>query len=208
MKTKYHSKVIFHLSLLFVFCLLPVSRPTTVSAEEVVLNPGYIEGAIQVGSETIYAARISADSTDGEGFSAWNQIFPNAASGSYSLTVNVPEGTSIDYKVSALIWLDGYRSLVSFRRQTVPVNEFSSQIADFILQNPGFIKGNINVTGGTLSSAYLYAFPSSSTSVTHYTTSSDLTFPFPVEPGDNIYVYGYATLVSGARVCFNSWVMV
>jgi len=35
MKAKFKSKAIFHLSLLFVFCLLPVSRPITVSAQEV-----------------------------------------------------------------------------------------------------------------------------------------------------------------------------
>ena len=109
MKTKFKSKAIFHLSLLFVFCLLPVSRPTTVSAEEVVLNPGFIEGAIQVGSETISQSDILASSTGGEGFSARTSIYPNASSGSYSLTVNVPAGTSIDYKVYPKTFLDDHR---------------------------------------------------------------------------------------------------
>ncbi|MCZ6562452.1 MAG: hypothetical protein O6948_05965, partial [Deltaproteobacteria bacterium] len=74
MKTKFKSKVIFHLSLLFVFCLLPVSRPIAVSAEEVVLNPGYIEGAIQVGRERISYASIYAKSTSGEVSSAIPQF--------------------------------------------------------------------------------------------------------------------------------------
>ncbi len=203
MKTKFKNKVIFHLSLLFVFCLLPVSRPITVSAEEVVLNPGYIEGAIQVGSETIDSAYIYVNSTGGEGFSASTYSRPNASSGSYSLTVNVPAGTSIDYNVYAYAYLEGYRDLVYFRAQTVTVNEFSTPIADFIVQNPGFIKGNINVTGGTLSSARLYAFPSSSTTVIRYSHTSDSAsgdLTFPVEPGDYIYVYGWAYLVGGARV--------
>ncbi|MFQ5541674.1 MAG: hypothetical protein ACE5E2_02505 [Candidatus Binatia bacterium] len=173
MKAKFKSKAIFHLSLLFVFCLLPVSRPTTVSAEEVVLNPGFIEGAIQVGSETIDSARIVAHSTGAEGFSASTQTYPNASSVSYSLAVNVPAGTSIDYNVFAHVYPDGWQDHVVFRAQTVTVNEFSSPIADFILQNPGFIKLNINVTGDTLSRASLRAYPSSSTTVTEYSATED-----------------------------------
>ena len=215
MKTKIKSKAIFHLSLLFVFCLLPVSRPITVSAqevvlnpvtisaEEVVLNPGFIEGAIQVGSETISQSDILASSTGGEGFSASTSIYPNASSGSYSLTVNVPAGTSIDYKVYPKTFLDDHRDYIGFRPQTVTVNEFSTPIADFILQNPGFIKVNINVTGGTFSRAFLLAYPSSSTTVTSVSStvdsaSGDLTFP--VEPNDNISVRGSAWLVSGLRL--------
>ncbi|MCZ6563859.1 MAG: hypothetical protein O6948_13220 [Deltaproteobacteria bacterium] len=203
MNTKFKSKVIFNLSLLFVFCLLPLSRPMTVNSEEVVLNPGYIEGTIEVGSETISQSDIIASSTGGEGFSGRTSIYPNASSGSYSLTVNVPAGTSIDYNVYANTFLDDHRDYIGFRPQTVTVNEFSTPIADFILQNPGFIKVNINVTGGTFSRAFLLAYPSSSTTVTSVSStvdsaSGDLTFP--VEPGDNIRVWGSAYLDSGGSL--------
>ncbi len=82
MNTKFKSKVIFNLSLLFVFCLLPLSRPMTVNSEEVVLNPGYIEGTIEVGGETRSQSDIIASSTGGEGFSGRTSIYPNASSGS------------------------------------------------------------------------------------------------------------------------------
>ncbi len=121
MKTKIKSKVIFNLSLLFVFCLLPLSRPITVRSEEVVLNPGYIEGAIQVGSESLYYTSIRAQSTSGEVSSTIPQISPDATSVSYSLTVNVPVGSSIDYEVSAYTYSDGWRDVVIFRPQTVTV---------------------------------------------------------------------------------------
>jgi len=200
MKTKFKSKAIFHLSLLFVFCLLPVSRPTTVSAEEVMLNPGFIEGAIQVGSETIGYASINANSTGGEGFSARTSISPNTSSGSYSLTVNVPAGTSIDYDVSVNTYMDNFRDTVTFRPQTVTVNEFSTPIADFILQNPGFIKVNINVTGGTLSRVDIWADHLSSTTVTSNSRTSDSAsgdLTFPVEPDGDIRVNGNVVLDDG-----------
>ena len=209
MKTKFKNKVIFHLSLLFVFCLLPLSRPITVSSEEVVLNPGYIEGAIQVGSESLSYTSIQAKSTSGEVSSTIPQISPDASSVSYSLTVNVPVGSSIDYEVSAYTYSDGWRDVIIFRPQTVTVEESSSSIADFILQDPGFIKVNIEVTGGTLSGpSLLFTWQSSSTSATQYSFTNDPygvdpaseDLIFPVEPGDDIRVTGWTTLVGGARI--------
>lgn len=178
--------------------MVMVSWQSLSNAGEVVLTPGYIGGTIQVGSEKITYASLSATWSS---YSASSTIYPNATTATYSLTANVPSGTTPSYSVSCSVSLNNNQYLY-FPAQSVAVVGNQTSTADFSL-NPGIIQGTIKVTnGGSLSSAYIYAYQSSTDGYTYsyrYSIAADGTYRMAVTPNTNIRVYGSAN-IGGANV--------
>lgn len=79
---------------------------------EVVLNPGNIAGTIQMGSQQIRQASVFASF---QSLSSSQTVQGNnATSVNYDLTVNVPEGTTPDYRVSANLFTDNFTDFINF----------------------------------------------------------------------------------------------
>jgi hypothetical protein len=161
--------------------------PAAMSAEDVVLVPGYISGTATVTGESITALSVGATWTapDGTNYSASTYVSNGST---YTLTVNVPQGSTPTYTVYATAYLasGGY---LSFPSQTVGVTASNTSVADFSL-TPGYIAASVTSTvAGSLSYAYFYA---GGASVYAPAGSGTLT----VAPGSN-YVYGYAYFTDG-----------
>ena len=176
-------------ALLFVLMLLGFLTVPAVQADEAVLRPGYISGRIQIGSETIQSVQVRAYWSI---YSAVLNLSPNTNSVSYSITVNVPEGTQpiYDVRVTAYSSSGAYLDLGS---KTVGVAAFATSTLDFLV-DPGYIDGTINVTGGVLQSASIFAIRSSSSAYTYTNLSvgSSGSFHLPVAPNTDIQISGTA----------------
>ncbi|MFC1962741.1 Ig-like domain-containing protein [Chloroflexota bacterium] len=188
--------------------LLIIGLPGAAAADEVVLRPGYISGAIQVGNAPLSYCSLNASWSS---YSASTSIYPNnATSATYNLTVNVPEGQTPNYNVSANVYLNGWRDTLYFGSKSVSVTEYQTSTADFVLANPGYIQATVTASGGVLSSASFNAYQSSTTAYTSSSSSagSSGTVTFAVVPNDNIRVYGSAS-VAGTSISFpNQYVAV
>ncbi len=175
--------------------LLGAGGLSPVGADVVILNPGEIQGTVQIGTtpETnierfrIYAYDVSDSSQMAEKY-----IYPDPPSTSvpYSVTVNVPVGGVANYDIrtqrhsSEYVYMDNYRDRVSFPYQSVAVDDVTPSTADFIIADPGFIEGTVTVTGGgEIERVVIYAYqPSGSPEITSHTDFQGSQSPYP-EPG-------------------------
>ena len=169
-----------------------ISISASFVSADVILHPGYINGTLSVGSETVTGGYVSASDTTNT-YAAYG----SAPNGVYSLTV---EG-GYTYDVYATAYMGNNQ--LSIGKQTISVNQNETVTLDFSV-NPGYINGSITATGGTLQNYYLYAnyYDSGAgqyyNAYSSYGASADGTFNFPMVPGTNVEVSGYA-YVDGIR---------
>jgi len=126
------------------------------AAADVVLNPGYIEGSVSAGNESIYRIYVSAS---GGGFSTSKSFYSTT---DYSLTVNTGATGEVEYTVYCEAYTDDGRDRLVFERQTVTVyastDPADASTADFHV-TPGYISGTVSNTGNaTLTSGNIYAY--------------------------------------------------
>ena len=123
--------------------------------EDVTYNEGTITGTVRIGTEDL--TRVTIQAVSGSLHSS-QTFYPGSDTTSinYSLPVNVPEGDSLDYHIQAIgaQLVGGNR--VNFSEQVVTVTDGSAAVSDFVIDNPGFIEGNVTIIGAELSYALLY----------------------------------------------------
>jgi hypothetical protein len=177
---------------------------------QVVLVPGEINGTVKIGTEVIQSFRISASNTDD---SASQTLSPNAEEGPYKLTVNIRPGETATFSVRP--WpiytrdSDSNQDLdyFGFPFASVDVNDSGPSTQDFILAEPAYISGTVNLSGdGELKRVQVFATPQTSNGYIHYTAQSagaeekqSLSYEFPVSTGAMRYS-GTAWLASDARI--------
>lgn len=163
------------------------------------LTPGYIAGTVDLGGQSISRIYLNAQSTD---YSA--KINPTAE-GQYSMTVNVPAGGSLDYRVTGYAYMDSYKTLMYFQDRTTTVDEGMTSQVDIIIDS-GYVLGEIVSNGCGIAKTQLVAYLNDGTSYsrTDYRGGSESTFRFPVQPNDSIDVYGQVQLTNGATVALAS----
>ncbi len=163
------------------------------------LTPGYIAGTIDLGGQNVNYINLYARSTD---YSA--QITPYSE-GSYSMTVNVPAGTSLAYKVTGMAWMDNYKTAMYFKDRSTVVYEGQTSQLDIIV-NSGYINGEIITTGCSLAKSQVSAYLNNGDAFSRadIRLTSENTFRFPVQPNSGINVYGQTQLTSGKTVTLQS----
>ena len=177
--------------------------PYPAHAQDVVLNPGYISGNLAVNGETVTQAYVYASWTDpatGTPYSASTSV---SGGGSYTLTVNVPTGSTPSYNVSASLYLSNYQFYLTPPSQTVAVTAFATSTANFEI-DPGRIAATVTPTSGSVNSVQIYAYGNGS-SVNAYGSGASITLP--VVPGDPIYVYGTAYFTAAGYVSLDTQVV-
>ncbi len=157
------------------------------------LNPGYIAGQFNIGGQNISRIDLNAASSD---YSA--KIYPSAE-GPYNLTVNVPAGTSLDYTVSGTVWMDNWNTRMFLSDRTVAVAEAQTTQLDIII-NSGYVTGEIITNGCNLAKTELWAVRNDTGGYSNATTKmgSETQFRFPVQPNNDVRVYGQVQLSTGA----------
>lgn len=155
-------------------------------AQNVVLNPATIQGTLDVTGQTLDNAWVSASWTDNSTSPPTTYSASTSVSGNtYSLIVNVPQGTTPTYTVYAYGYIHGSNQQFSFDPQTVNPDPASPQTLNFAV-NPGIIQGTVTVTGETLN--YFYVFAGSNYS---YFPGTPGTYSLVVNPGTQIYVWAF-----------------
>ncbi len=159
------------------------------------LTPGYISGTVHLGGQNISRIDLTAESTD---YSA--RIYPTAE-GPYSMTVNVPAGTGLDYTVKGMAWMDGYTTRMYFRDRAAVVHEGQSSQVDFII-NSGYVSVEIVTNSCSLVKSEVTAFLNNGNAFSRADTrrGSENMYRFPVQPNSGIDVYGQAQLSTGKTV--------
>ena len=177
------------------------------AAGDVVLNPGYIDGQVKMGTEPLLYARMYAS---GGGFVADSYVYaetPGDTFINYHLTVDVPVGGTRDYSVRAQnVYMDGYRDYFSFYSKTVTVADGATSNLDFVENNPGFIEGTFTVNGvagaSTFSNARLYGYYTDGQGHNFQTYSYQAqagSYKIAVIPGD-VRINPQITLSSGVTI--------
>jgi len=172
-----------------VMALIFAAAATPARAQNVVLNPAIIQGTIEVTGQSFNYATVYANWTDNSTnpptyYSAGINATINAdGTGTYSLIVNVPEGSTPTYSVGAYGYLSGTNQAFYFNAQDVNPDPAVPQTANFIV-NPGIIQGTVTSIGAPLNYFYVYA---GSESVYSYSP----TYTLVVKPGTQINMYGY-----------------
>ena len=174
------NKLISHSLRSFMF-LLALSA-SLAQAEDVVLVPGYISGSVIING-------VTTDSIYVQAYSGSENAYVNSNTSDYNLTVNVPDGGSLEYTVYAYAYSGN--NYLSFDSQTVTVYAGLTSTLDFYV-NPGTISGQVTLSGATLSYGYVYANSYSSIPYTNAQGyfSSDGVFAFPAQPNADIRLYG------------------
>ncbi len=182
--------------LLFAALLLPAP----VVAQNVTLNPGYISGTIQVGSETIASGTVYAFWSAPDG--TYYQANTNFSGGNtYTITVNVPENTTPTYSIYAEVYVGtGYQKTLRLPPQNVAVTAFQTSVGNFNV-TPGYVTATLTVQGGTFS-AVEFRTSGAGSYASAYQDYSNLpqttaTITFPVVPGDALTASGYMYWGSG-----------
>lgn len=159
------------------------------------LTPGYIAGTFDIGDQDI--TRIDLGATGGD-YSA--KLYSNAE-GPYKITVNVPQGSTLDYTVSATAWMESWQTRMFFKDRTVSVAEGDTSQLDYIVDS-GYVTGQFLTDGCTISSSELWAVRDDQEGFSKATTKmgTQSTFRFPVQPNDNIKIYGQVQLSTGKTV--------
>lgn len=160
---------------------------------DVVLTPGYISGTVDIGGQNISRIDLTAKSID---YSA--KIYPTSE-GPYTLTVNVPQGTSLDYTVSGTIWMDSWKTRMFFRDKVVTVYEGQSSQLNYLVDS-GYVAGEIVTNGCTLENSEIWATRDDSGGYSKATTKliTNNKFRLPVQPNNDIRVYGQVQLSTGS----------
>ena len=164
----------------------------TLAAQSLELKPGYISGIVSVGA-TINQMTVQAYWQSQSSSSSFN-------SGNYTVTVNVPSGSSPVYTVRPIIRTDSSYDYLELPTKTVAVAENAPSTLDFNLA-PAYVNGSVTVQNGTLNVAYIYA--NDGTGTWYAETRTDLSrgsqFTFPVVPG-SIRVWGTVYFTNGTSV--------
>lgn len=169
------------------------------SAQDVVLVPAHISGTVSVTGFTL----TSSSRVYGNG--GGNSSNVNIGSGgSYTLTVNAPANGSQAYNVYATVYTNG-NNYLQFANQSVTVGAGDTVTKNFQL-NPAIIEAAVNVTGATLSYAYLYTSGGSGSTATNargYMNNAG-SVSFPAQPNANTRIYGTAYMTNGQRATLSS----
>lgn len=183
---------------LLIFCSLLCGLSPLAKAQDVVLNPGYVSGQVQVGSEAISRVKITASN---DAFSATMTVNPAAGSTSatYTLTVNVPEGTVQTYELAVEVRTDDNIDLLRFPGRSVDVTEFQTTAADFVLAAPGILEGAVEVTGGGSLDYAGISVNGTQPATTSTRGDAGGAFRFPVFPASGFRLSCNATLIGGLR---------
>jgi len=197
MKNFNNRNISFSLGSLFLFFLIFTFAARSM-AQDVILNPGYISGQVQIGDAVLKDVRLEAQFETFESIT-WINPTEDLTSVSYNLIVNVPVGTISDYAVGARIFRLNNKpdDSFSFPYQSVNVSADQTSEADFVIETPGFIVGTLSVAGET--TKYFSASLSASGpgnvingvsrggfQSTTRPTKNQNTYRIAVLPGDNI----------------------
>ena len=150
---KYKSLSRYIFALLVLFCTANTSQ----AEDSVIYNEANITGTVKIGNEEL--DRVTIQAVSGSLHSI--QIFypsNDSTSINYSLPVNVPVGSALEYHVQATGTQLVGGNRVNFPFQSVTVADGGSAVTDFVIDNPGYIEGNVTVTGADLSYALLYFY--------------------------------------------------
>ncbi len=193
MKNRNRSNIFKKVFMAALVSLLVGMNAFVASAADVVLNPGYISGTISVTGHTIIAVQISAawyDSSSDVTYTGSATIYD---SGSYTLTVHVPEGATPTYTVNAAI-TPAYGSLLKPLPQSVVVTAFNTSTADFHI-DPGYVNASVTATSGTLRDISLFASGNNGSSQ-FSASASPMTVPV-IPDASAIRVNGYVFFTGG-----------
>ncbi|WP_163337818.1 hypothetical protein [Desulfopila sp. IMCC35008] len=185
-----------------------ITQPIPINAENLVeilpdetvdgsvqLTPGYIAGTVDIGGQNI--SRIDLSATSGEYLA---KLYPTAE-GPYKITVNVPQGSSLDYKISGITWMDNYQTRMFFQDKAVRVAEGGTSQLDYIIDS-GYVTGQFLTDGCSITRSELWAVRNDQGGFSKATTKLGAAnyFRFPVQPNSNIKVYGQVQLSTGKTV--------
>jgi hypothetical protein len=185
-----------HLSVAILITSVIAATATALIAQNLVLVPGTINGNLSLGGLTLSQVSVNAYPTSG-GNSSSVYVYPNATSATYTLTVGVPQSGAQTFNAYAGFYTDQYRDYLQTPTTQVSVSASTPGQADFTL-SVGLINASVAVSGGTLSSAFIYASQANGYAYTSASTVNGFTFPMP--PGTNINVNGTAYLTDGRQV--------
>src|SRR4051812_29024463 len=101
--------------------ILALATANQFFADQVVLNPAFITGSLQMGSKVINQAYLSASSGSNNSSTSVSPPNSSTTSVSYNLTVNVPQNTTLDYTVYASMYTNNYRTYLYWPSATVNV---------------------------------------------------------------------------------------
>lgn len=164
-------------------CAVALAGGALLRAQSVVLQPGTIQGTVTLGGVTISQLKVDARWTTQTAYASF------ANTGDYTLTVNVPSGTTPEYTVYPTIYSDAnvdYLRLYGLGKPVVVAANATSQLD--LTYEPAFVEGTISVSGGTLSQAYVYASATGWNAQTRTTAQQGNTFRFAVMPGASVQV--------------------
>ncbi|OFW10009.1 MAG: hypothetical protein A3H96_03385 [Acidobacteria bacterium RIFCSPLOWO2_02_FULL_67_36] len=181
---------------LVLLAVLGLSGGLRLIAEDVILVPGTISGSISLGGAVIKQATVYAYPSSG-GPTSWINVVPNATSGTYSLTVNVPQSGAATFNAYAVVYTDEYRDYLQTTTSQVSVSATTPGQVNF---NPavGYINASVSVSGGTISTAYVFASQNGAYATTNARPQDG--WMFPTMPGSSITVGGTAYLTDGRQV--------
>jgi hypothetical protein len=163
-------------------------------ADDIVLVPGTINGTVTVTGVALNQITISASGTSSAG-SASTTITPNGgSSGTYSLTVNVPQSSAATFNVTAWAYSDNYRDYMQLPAVQTSVATGAPGTANLGV-TPGFIDATINVSGATVSHVQLNASHGGNFAQT--STSAGTNYRFAVAPGSSVGLSGSINLLDG-----------
>lgn len=159
------------------------------------LTPGYVSGTVDIGGQNISRIDLDAKSTIHAA-----KIYPKTE-GPYTMTVNVPAGSTLDYTVSGLAWMDNYQTRMFFKDKDTVVAEGQTSQVDFIVDS-GYIAAEIRTDGCSLIGTELWAQRITDTAYSNATSKvgSQNTLRFPVQPNNSIKVFGQTQLSTGRTV--------
>lgn len=177
--------------------LCSVATTLLLGAQSLELRPAYITGTVTLGLEPISHLSVNATS---QGQSASGSF----TGSTYTLTVNVPAGTSPTYNVVPQVYTSNNSDYLRLPSQTVVVQEGQTSTLD-VAVTPAFLTGTISVQGGTLNYAYIYAdnsLPGQSQTWYAYnyqSASAGSVYRLPILP-TAVRVWADVYLTNGARV--------
>src|SRR5688500_16944532 len=164
---------------------------SVVRTQTIELQPATIQGTV-TGIAPIEFMFVSANWTS---YSASTSVSNSPA---YTLTVNVPTGSSPVYSVRPQsIRTDNGFDTLHLAPQNVPVAANQMATANFAV-DPAFVSGTLTVTGGTMTSASISASGTTGWSASTITNPSrGGAFRFAVIPGATVNVFATVNFSNG-----------
>jgi len=139
---------------------------------------------------SIYSASVGSSSAGNELPGTSTSL--SAGTEDYTLKVFTPDNGERTCNISCSVYTDNRKDLLVFKSQTVTIIDRGTSALNFDVI-PGYISGKVTVNGAVFSGGEIYAVLSSGT-YSRTTFSSDGIFSFPVQPNENIRVYGSVTV--------------